>query len=187
MPDKHYIAKPMWEDASLGIGDGNILPGDPDVIRNFLGNNRNYRYFFEEYIEGREFNISLLAGTVLPVAEIEFRGYPTGKPRIVGYEAKWQEGSFEYENTVRSFGLESKDTKLSGHLKDICLHCWSLFGLSGYARVDFRVDQMGRPWVLEVNANPCLSPDAGFVAAADRAGYGFTKVVERIIKDIWKV
>jgi D-alanine-D-alanine ligase len=62
------------------------------------------------------------------------------------------------------------------------LACWRLFGLGGYARVDFRVDSSGRPWILEINANPCLSPDAGFLAAAGRAGLDATRVVERIVQ-----
>ena len=68
-------------------------------------------------------------------------------------------------------------------MADMAGKCWDLFGLRGYGRVDFRVDEEGRPWVLEVNANPCLSPDAGFVAAAFKGGLGFEGVIKRIIQD----
>jgi D-alanine-D-alanine ligase len=61
--------------------------------------------------------------------------------------------------------------------------CWHGFGLRGYARVDFRVDQEGNPWILEINANPCLSPDAGFAAALERAGISFPQAVERLLDD----
>ena len=183
-----YIAKPVWEDASVGISDSSVMQGDKKLFRAFMEENSKYRYFFEEYIEGREFNISILGGKkgpeVLPIAEIVFRDYPVGKPRIVGYEAKWHEDSFEYGNTVRSFGLEKEDPGLAKALEKICKQCWSLFGLTGYARVDFRVDEKGRPYILEVNANPCLSPDAGFYAASEQAGYDFTSIVERICEDI---
>lgn len=185
-----YIAKPVWEDASVGIDDTNVMPGDIALISNFISRHNKYHYFFEEYIEGREFNISILGGDmgpeVLPAAEIIFRNYPKGKARIIGYEAKWLEGSFEYENTVRTFGLEKTDPKLADRLNQLCRESWSLFGLTGYSRIDFRVDKSGRPWILEVNANPCLSADAGFYAAATQAGYSFTEVLKRICEDVWK-
>ena len=120
---------------------------------------------------------------MLPPAEIVFDGYPPGKPRIVGYRAKWDAESFEYRHTVRSFEFERRDAPLVDSLRSLALRCWELFGLRGYARVDFRVDAAGRPWILEVNANPCLSPDAGFAAAAARAGLSFERVVERIVGD----
>lgn len=184
-----YIAKPVWEDASVGISDENILPGDPEKIRAFLDNHTKIPYFFEEYIGGREYNISVLGGEsgpeVLPIPEIVFDNFPAGKPKIIGYRAKWDEASFEYHNTNRIFGLENTEPLLAENLKQICLDCWNLFGLKGYARVDFRVDEQGKPWILEINANPCLSEDAGFYAAAQEAGYEFPIVIKRLIEDVW--
>ena len=63
----------------------------------------------------------------------------------------------------------------------LALACWHLFALRGYARVDFRVDESGEPWILEVNTNPCLSLDAGFAAAVERAGLGFADAIARIL------
>jgi D-alanine-D-alanine ligase len=59
---------------------------------------------------------------------------------------------------------------------------WDVFGLRGYARVDFRVDRAGKPWVLEVNTNPCLSPDAGFTAAAAEAGMSLDALLARVVE-----
>ena len=67
--------------------------------------------------------------------------------------------------------------------ENITKKCWHLFVLKGYARVDFRVDEQNQPWVLEINANPCLSPDAGFVAAAARAGLSVEDIIQRIVAD----
>lgn len=188
-PSMLYIAKPVMEDASVGITDENILPGDIEEIRKFMKAHPEMKYFFERYIAGREFNISVLGGKngpeVLPIPEIIFDRYPQEKPKIIGYQAKWDEDSFEFKHTNRIFGIEYKEPELAEKLKEICVSCWNLFGLKGFARVDLRVDELGKPWVLEVNANPCLSEDAGFYAATRQAGYPFTEVMKRIIEDVW--
>ncbi|MDZ7615752.1 MAG: hypothetical protein U1E05_02035, partial [Patescibacteria group bacterium] len=77
----------------------------------------------------------------------------------------------------------ASDRPLLNELCGLTKACWRLFGLRGYARVDFRVDLEGRPSILEVNANPCLSPDAGFAAAVARAGYSFRDAAGRIVAD----
>ena len=75
------------------------------------------------------------------------------------------------------------DGPLLARLEQLALACWRIFRLNGYARVDFRIDAAGAPWILEVNANPCLSPDAGFSAALERAAIPFTEAVRRIVAD----
>ncbi|MCU0585751.1 MAG: hypothetical protein MUC46_06745, partial [Desulfobacterales bacterium] len=118
---------------------------------------------------------------LLPPAEILFEGYPENRPRIVGYRAKWDPDSFEFSHTPRRFEFPRQDAALLERLGALALSCWKLFGLNGYARVDFRVDGGEEPWILEINANPCLSPDAGFAAALETAGIPFQTAVARII------
>ena len=65
----------------------------------------------------------------------------------------------------------------------MALQCWHGFELKGYVRVDFRVDKEGIPYVLEINGNPCISPESGFVAATKKGGLKFHQVIERIIED----
>src|SRR5690606_34390114 len=96
----------------------------------------------------------------------------------------WDEESFEFGNTPRRFDFPSGDQSLLRRLARLARQCWRLFGLRGYARVDFRVDRSGEPWILEINANPCLSPDAGFAAALAQAGIPFDSAVDRILSDI---
>lgn len=186
-----WIIKSVWEHASIGLDDNALIAAEND---NALIDHIKERYFHlggacfaEQYIEGREFNLSLLAGPdgpeVLPPAEILFEGYPENKPRIVGYSAKWDDRSFDYHHTPRRFDFSHHDGSLLAKLKDMALRCWRLFGLGGYARVDFRVDSDGNPWILEVNTNPCLSSDAGFAAALNRAGMSITPAVKRILDD----
>ena len=75
-----------------------------------------------------------------------------------------------------------EDRDLLAGLSAIARRCWRVLEMSGYARVDFRVDTSGKPLVLEVNPNPCVSPDAGLVAAASRAGWSYSDLVCRILR-----
>ncbi|HEY5597262.1 MAG TPA: hypothetical protein VIK47_00530 [Kiloniellales bacterium] len=184
-PDARYIVKSVCEDASIGLDAGSVVAAG-DVSRAMADRRARLGgdWFAERYVDGREFNLSILESPhgplVLPVAEIQFVDYPLDRPRIVDYEAKWLEGSFAFEHTPRRFVDGAADAPLVAELRRLASDCWRLFGLRGYARVDFRVDAAGRPWVLEVNANPCLSPDAGFMAAAARAGLTATDVIAMI-------
>lgn len=183
-----FLLKPVWEHASIGLDESAIVSGVGKArLREALAAKKartGREHFAERFVEGREFNVGILAGDPLPVPEIRFVDYPEGKLRVVDYKAKWEADSFEYTHTVRTFELEPGDEPLIERLRATALECWRLFGLRGYARVDFRVDASGRPWVLEININPCLSPDAGFYASALRAGWSFAQVVRRIIDDI---
>ncbi len=189
--DFPVIVKSVWEHASIGMEDSAVAHSPDELVAEISRRSEaegTDRLFVERFIEGREFNLALLGGCaddpcpqVLPPAEIQFVDYPQGKPRFVSYRAKWDAGSFEYGRTPQCFDFPQEDAALLDTLRRLSLACWDLFGLRGYARVDFRVDEQGRPWVLEVNANPCLSPDAGFIAAAGRAGLSRDDVVRRIV------
>ena len=187
---QNWIIKSLWEHASVGLEVDSIihkLSGE-DIYRELSKRvPRIGACFAEEYIHGREFNLSILTGPdgpqVLPPAEIVFQGFDPSRPLIVGYRAKWETDSFEYQNTLRRFNFKSEDKSLLATLTDLALRCWHIFRLRGYARVDFRVDNIGNPWVLEINANPCISPDAGFAAAVKAAGIDFKQALERIIRD----
>lgn len=183
------ILKSVWEHSSTGLDETAVIrPTDVTVLQRELAARETMlggACFAELYVDGREFNVSILEGPegpeVLPIAEILFQGYESGKPRIVSYKAKWEPNSMEYINTPRCFDFQGRET-LGPLLEEFALECWDLFGLRGYARVDFRVDDQGRPWILEVNPNPCISPDAGFLASAREAGLDSREVVKRILE-----
>lgn len=189
--DRLWIVKSLWEHASLGMdADSVVRPGSAEELFTILRQRAaglGGACFAEQFIDGREFNVALLAGNngpeVLPPAEILFEDFGSRMPRIVDYSAKWDETSFAYRHTPRSFDCKKEDSPLLEKLVEISKQCWHLFHLNGYARVDFRVDHDGNPWILEVNANPCLSPDAGFAAALERAGLSFIEAVRRIVED----
>jgi D-alanine-D-alanine ligase len=186
-----YVIKTLWEHASFNLDEDSIVhPVDEAgllaVLRESACRLRR-PCFAERYVEGREFNLSVVAGAegaeVLPPAEIDFSAFPPGKPRIVGQRAKWEETSFEFQKTPHRFDFPPSDRPLLDRLRRLARQTWDLFALGGYARVDFRVDAAGEPWILEINANPCLSPDAGVAAALSQASITFSQAVARILED----
>lgn len=185
--EARVIVKPVWEHGSLGLDERSVMRG-ADAGRSIAERNLRWKteHFAESFLDGREFNLSLLDGpsgpTVLPIAEIVFEGFAGRAPRIVGYDAKWSPDSEAYIGTPRRFGLEAENPALAARLKGLALACWHLFALSGYARVDVRLDAQGEPSILEVNMNPCLSPDAGFAAAAKEAGYSYEAMIGAIVE-----
>lgn len=178
-----WIVKAALEDASLGLDDRSVVAGQDVPARAAAAAARfGGAWFAERYIEGREFNISLLNGRVLPMAEMRFEHWPEGKPRIVGYDAKWEEGSSGWQGTVRAFGVERDEPELAAKLRSASERVWALFELTGFARVDFRVGSDGEPQILEINANPGIAPDAGFAAAAAEAGLSYGELIEAIVQ-----
>jgi D-alanine-D-alanine ligase len=185
--DRHYVVKSATEDSSIGLDDGAVVKGAAAVrARAALSVARHGGVWFaESYCPGREFNVSLLENdggpSVLPIAEIAYSDWPTDRPRLVGYAAKWDPESPDCIRTPRAFGIEKEAPELSYTLGDLSCRAWRLLCLRGYARVDFRLDADGAPTILEVNPNPCLEPEAGFPAAALNAGMSYAELVERIL------
>lgn len=185
-----WIVKAVESHASLFLDDASVLRGvdSRTVVERVRETSarRGQPFFAERFVDGREFNLSVLENAegepmVLPAAEIRFDGLPPGKPRLVGYAAKWDEDSTEYRETPRTFELAA-DGPLVAELNRLALAVWKGMGLAGYARVGFRVDASGQPFILEANTNPCLTPDAGFAAAAGRGGMAYDELVRRIMQ-----
>lgn len=185
-----YIVKSVWEHGSLGLeADCVVLASEATHLATAV-RERLPRLggtaFAEAFVVGREFNLALLETAdgkdvqCLPPAEIRFGA--TSLPRIVGYRAKWASGSAEDRATPRGFDFPARDAQLLTELRQAAQAVWRAFGLRGYARVDFRVDEQNCPWVIDVNTNPCLSPDAGFAAALAQAQLSFPQLVNRLLQ-----
>lgn len=182
-----YIIKPVWEDGSLGITGDSVFTFGPEQADR-LKKYDDTHWLIQDYIDGREFNISIITSDngpeVMPPAEMIFHNSWDDKPRIVDFKAKWEEGTFEFENTRREFPGDQLNKELKKRIEEIALKCWKIFDLKGYARIDMRIDKNDIPYVIEINANPCMSPDSGLVAATKAAGIPFTTVLKRIINDL---
>jgi D-alanine-D-alanine ligase len=179
------IVKPTLEDASIGICNNSVVNDVAELKRKV----RNIYHEFdepvlvEEYVDGRELNVAILGNkkpVVLPISEIDFSGMPEHLNRIVSYEAKWIRGSDEYIGTKGvcpaglQIGVESK-------IKKIALRAYQLMGCRDYARVDIRLDKNNMPCILEVNPNPDISKDSGFVRSTTTSGMSYDQLIGRIV------
>jgi D-alanine-D-alanine ligase len=178
------IVKPRFEDASIGIDQESVF-GSETTLKKEIGSfyDRFGPLLIEEYIDGREFNVTLFGYPkvdIMPIAEIDFSAFPEDIHRIVGYRAKWDESSFEYNHTPRTYSGDIHPT-LKGTMEMIARECFHIFMLRDYGRVDIRTDRRNKPYVLEINANPCISPDAGFAASLEQSGINYTEMVRRLL------
>jgi D-alanine-D-alanine ligase-like ATP-grasp enzyme/ribosomal protein S18 acetylase RimI-like enzyme len=185
---RRWLLKPIFEDAGVAIDDAAVVLAGGAKLEQLLRERAEQvgrALFAEAYLEGRDFNVGLLAKAggfeALPPAEVVFEHWPEGKPKLYGFAAKWDPKSLEWDRTPTEFGLLEREPALAARLEALALSCAALFGLSGYARVDLRVDGDGSPFVLEVNANPCLSPESGYLEAAALVNLSPRDVLQRIV------
>ncbi|MEZ5891876.1 MAG: hypothetical protein R3C58_01820 [Parvularculaceae bacterium] len=181
------IVKSVSEHASFGMDQKSVVDRSR-AMDEIAAREKKFggAFFCEDYIPGREFNISVLemrnGPKVMPLAEMLFDDLPEGVLPIIDYTAKWDEAAPSYQLTQRRFAAERDEPELAKKLHDLTLACWRAADLSGYARVDFRVAPDGAPYILEFNANPCLAPDAGFAAALAEAGIGYDEGIAAIVE-----
>jgi D-alanine-D-alanine ligase len=178
------FVKPSHEDASLGINSNSVCHTVAQLEKQILYIHEVYAQeaLIEEYLDGREFNVSVVGDRnpkVLAISEINFSGLPEDEPRIVSYRAKWDEESPMFGFTV-PICPANITRRLENRIKDIAIRSYQCIGCRDYARVDLRTDSRGSIYVLEVNPNPDISPKAGFARAARAAGYSYSDIILRI-------
>jgi D-alanine-D-alanine ligase len=174
------IVKPAGEDASVGIHQTSIVR-DPSALARAVEHARAHDpLLVQEYIDGREFNVGIVGASALPVAEIEFDSMPDGLWRIVSYDAKWAPGSIEDAGSRPRCPARIGEA-LAARLTALAQDAWTVVDGRGYGRVDLRMDARDHAWILDVNPNPDLSPDAGLARMADAAGIGYEDLIERVL------
>jgi len=181
------IVKPIHEDGSLGISKGSVVFDEAHLKKQIRYVIEKYGQpaLVEEFVNGRELNVSVVEINgkvdVLPISEIDYSEFPTGVPRICGYEAKWIPESVEYQKSkpVCPAPLEAEMKK---RLEQTAIRVFKLFECRDYARVDFRVDQDGRIYVIEVNPNPDISPQSGMSREIKAKGMTYVQFIEGLLE-----
>jgi D-alanine-D-alanine ligase len=178
------IVKPLAEDASHGISEDSVVDNYISLERqvNKICSLFGSRAMVEEYVDGREFNTTVMGNSRLTVPGISEIVYtlPPDKPRILTFQAKWQENSIYFDNT-RAVCPASISVQEQKKIGEIARAAFRLIGCRGYARVDFRQDKSGKLNVLEVNPNPDITPGSGAALQAVSAGMIYSKFIKIII------
>jgi D-alanine-D-alanine ligase len=170
------IVKPALTDSSVGLDQGSVVCTLEQLEQRVAWIMERYGppVLAEEFVDGREFNVAVVELpelTVLPVSEILFVTEKPGYWPIVTYDAKWRPESEEYIATPPRYIDTKLTSRLAKRLGDIAKDAFRLTGCRDYARVDFRVRNPGKPYILEVNPNPDFSPDAGLSGALQAASW----------------
>lgn len=174
------ICKPAAEDASVGVEQRSVvrtmraLTARVDAMLELWD-----EVLVQRFIDGREINVGIIGDTVLPISEIDFGAMPRGMWRIVTYQSKWLVGSNEDLGAAPCCPADLPP-KLATEIRRVALGAWKLVGGQGYGRVDMRVDSAGKPWILEVNANPDIAPDAGLARMAAVAGIEYPALIRTL-------
>jgi D-alanine-D-alanine ligase len=159
------IVKPAMQDASIGIDQSSVVTNREQLEKKVEYVLAHYGpVLVEQFIDGREFQVSLIEGApdergrceplALPLAEIVFNDKSLWP--IYSYTAKWAETSNEYLSAPLTVPVIIRPDWLE-RINDVARRAYRLLNCRDYARVDMRVDASGEPYVLEVNPNPFIN------------------------------
>lgn len=179
------IIKPAREDASVGIENDSIVDNYEALKSrvNYILTEYEQEALLEEYIDGRELNVAVLGDEelrVLPISEIDFSKMPDNLHNIVSYQAKWDPYHESYHKTIPKCPARLPK-KVEAEAKAIALKAFRTMGCRDYARVDMRLSKDKKLYVLEVNPNPDLTEDAGFMRSMKQAGYSYQRALKTIV------
>jgi len=180
------IVKPVREDGSVGIWATSVV-GDADSLRRAVEavvTSLRQPCLVEQFIDGREFNVALLGHPtprVLPLSEIDFTGLPAEAPRIVSYDAKWNIGSVDDLGTVPVLH-PALPGAIAARVRRVAGEAFRAVGVRDYGRVDVRLASTGIPYVVDVNPNCDLSPNAGMARAAAAVGIDYGALVGLLVR-----
>lgn len=174
------IVKPAAEDASLGVEQRSVVRNMRQLAARVEAMLEIWdEVIIQRYVDGREVNVGIVGEAVLPIAEIDFGKMPRGRWRIVTYQSKWAPGSIDDIGGAPRCPARLP-AKVAAECRRVAMRAWKLSGGFGYGRVDMRIDANGQPWILEVNANPDIAPDAGLARMARVAGIEYGALIRQI-------
>jgi len=180
------IVKPASEDASKGIDASSVVNSVKELLEriSYIHDEFDSAALLEEYIEGREIYAAVLGNDkpeALPLVELDLSKLPDGMPRIAGYEVKFDVNTEAYKRT-KSAPARDLDEEITTRIQDAAVTAYRALKLRDYGRIDLRLAESGRVYVIEANPNPWLDPAAEFAMAAKESGRSYTETIGQIIE-----
>jgi D-alanine-D-alanine ligase len=180
------FVKSATEDASLGISQASIV-ADLGHLRDrvaFIHDQVGSDALVEEYIDGREVYVGVLGNdrlTRYPPWELSFGSLPEGQAPIATRKIKWDK-RYQQKHGIATQAADDLDSAILTRLDQLARRIYRALGLSGYARMDFRIRPDGSVFVLEANANPNLAQGEDLAQSALAAGTGYDELLTRILQ-----
>jgi D-alanine-D-alanine ligase len=179
------IVKPLTQESSIGISQASVVD-DAVKLRErvqFIHESIATDAIVEQFVEGRELYCGVIGNQrlqVLPVWEMTFANMPEGQHRIATERVKW---SLKYQEKVgiATGGAKHLEPVVADEIQHITRRVYKVLELSGYARIDLRLDATGRIYVLEANPNPQIAREEDFAESAASAGLPYPTLLQRIL------
>ena len=183
--DFPLIVKSLVEEASLGISQASIVENDEKLAERveFIHTSIKTDALVEKYIEGRELYVGVLGNQrlqVLPVWELVFNNMPSDSSHIATRRVKWSR-AYQKKRGIESKAAKDLPNGLQKEIIKVSKRIYRILGLSGYARIDYRLNEKGHLHVLEVNPNPQIARGEDLANSAEAAGISYEKLLQRIL------
>ena len=179
------IVKSVTEEASRGISQASIVQDDDKLKERveFIHTHVGTGALVERYIEGREFYVGVMGNGhvhVLPVWELMMDRLPEDARRIATERVKWNR-TYQAKYGIRSEEARNLPDGKAEKIQHLAKRVYRALGLSGYARIDVRMDAAGGVYVLEANPNPQIAHDEDFSDSAEKDGYPYTDLLQELL------
>jgi D-alanine-D-alanine ligase len=178
------MVKTLNEEASFGISRASVVTDLAKLEERVKFIHRlRADALVESFVGGRELYVGVLGNgrpESLPVRELYFDKVPDPAARIATRKAKWDR-DYRKRNGIRSGEARDLPKALEERLRTWSKEAYRALGLTGYARLDWRLSASGEPFLLEANPNPHIGADEDFARSAKRAGLSYDELLGKIV------
>jgi D-alanine-D-alanine ligase len=179
------IVKSLTHEASTAISQASVVEDDAKLAERvrFIHDTLGTDAIVERFIDGRELYVGIVGNQrlrVFPVWELLFTKMPDELWHIATDRVKWSR-DYQKKRGIKTAAAKNLPEGLAEHIQHVCKRTYRALDLSGYARIDLRLDTQGKVYVLEANPNPQLAYGEDFAESAERAGIHYPDLLQRIV------